>query len=108
MKNKVESGKISRNAPCPCGSGKKYKRCCLNKANVSPSKDVQYAKKHRIRIKTPEQIEGIRRAGRLVIETLQMVVPHIKPGTVTETIETSAAPLTSEAATALWEEIFKD
>jgi hypothetical protein len=20
--------KISRNAPCPCGSGKKYKRCC--------------------------------------------------------------------------------
>ena len=23
--------KISRNAPCPCGSGKKYKRCCLHK-----------------------------------------------------------------------------
>ncbi len=22
--------KIGRNAPCPCGSGKKYKRCCLN------------------------------------------------------------------------------
>ena len=21
-------GKISRNAPCPCGSGKKYKQCC--------------------------------------------------------------------------------
>jgi len=21
-------GKISRNAPCPCGSGKKYKKCC--------------------------------------------------------------------------------
>ena len=21
--------KISRNAPCPCGSGKKYKRCCM-------------------------------------------------------------------------------
>jgi uncharacterized protein YecA (UPF0149 family) len=20
--------KISRNAPCPCGSGKKYKHCC--------------------------------------------------------------------------------
>lgn len=26
--------KIGRNAPCPCGSGKKYKRCCLNKAKV--------------------------------------------------------------------------
>ena len=22
------SGKVGRNAPCPCGSGKKYKRCC--------------------------------------------------------------------------------
>jgi len=24
--------RISRNEPCPCGSGKKYKRCCLAKA----------------------------------------------------------------------------
>src|SRR4051794_9333594 len=24
-------GKLSRNAPCPCGSGKKYKVCCLRK-----------------------------------------------------------------------------
>jgi uncharacterized protein YecA (UPF0149 family) len=23
--------KIGRNAPCPCGSGKKYKKCCLVK-----------------------------------------------------------------------------
>ena len=23
--------KIGRNAPCPCGSGKKYKRCCAGK-----------------------------------------------------------------------------
>ena len=22
--------KTGRNAPCPCGSGKKYKKCCLN------------------------------------------------------------------------------
>ena len=22
---------VSRNAPCPCGSGKKYKRCCLGR-----------------------------------------------------------------------------
>ena len=25
------SGKIGRNDPCPCGSGKKYKKCCLGK-----------------------------------------------------------------------------
>ncbi len=24
----VKSAKIGRNDPCPCGSGKKYKRCC--------------------------------------------------------------------------------
>jgi hypothetical protein len=23
--------KLSRNAPCPCGSGKKYKHCCISK-----------------------------------------------------------------------------
>lgn len=25
--------KVGRNDPCPCGSGKKYKKCCLNKAD---------------------------------------------------------------------------
>ena len=25
-----ESAKVGRNDPCPCGSGKKYKKCCLN------------------------------------------------------------------------------
>ena len=28
---KRNSPKVGRNAPCPCGSGKKYKKCCLNK-----------------------------------------------------------------------------
>ncbi len=26
--------KIGRNEPCPCGSGEKYKKCCLNKGNM--------------------------------------------------------------------------
>jgi hypothetical protein len=26
--------KIGRNDPCPCGSGKKYKKCCLTKQNL--------------------------------------------------------------------------
>jgi len=25
-------GRVPRNAPCPCGSGKKYKRCCIDRA----------------------------------------------------------------------------
>ena len=28
-KEKQQSAKINRNAPCPCNSGKKYKKCCL-------------------------------------------------------------------------------
>ena len=27
----VRAKKIGRNDPCPCGSGKKYKQCCLKK-----------------------------------------------------------------------------
>lgn len=28
--------KVGRNAPCPCGSGLKYKNCCMNKAREMP------------------------------------------------------------------------
>lgn len=30
---RANSQKIGRNDPCPCGSGKKYKKCCLLKIN---------------------------------------------------------------------------
>ena len=37
-------GGISRNSPCECGSGKKYKHCCLGKAESrKPSKKVMAA-----------------------------------------------------------------
>ncbi|HHT76751.1 MAG TPA: SEC-C domain-containing protein [Clostridiaceae bacterium] len=29
--NMAHSDKVGRNDPCPCGSGKKYKKCCINK-----------------------------------------------------------------------------
>lgn len=88
MKNKIEHGKINRNAPCPCGSGKKYKRCCLNTPPEPQGAHQQYARKNRIRIKTAAQIEGIRRAGRLVLETLDRVAPHLRPGSTTDAINT--------------------
>ena len=31
--------RISRNAPCPCGSGKKYKRCCLARTQAPPPRE---------------------------------------------------------------------
>lgn len=30
-KRKKNMGKIGRNDPCPCGSGKKFKKCCIDK-----------------------------------------------------------------------------
>lgn len=40
MRRSVES--IGRNEPCPCGSGKKYKRCCVesDRQRLSQSSDV--------------------------------------------------------------------
>jgi len=32
-KTVVKEAKVGRNDPCPCGSGKKYKKCCLDKDN---------------------------------------------------------------------------
>lgn len=32
---------IGRNDPCPCGSGKKYKRCCLQR-NVVSTDELEY------------------------------------------------------------------
>ena len=31
-------GKIGRNDPCPCGSGKKYKKCCMAKERMFDAK----------------------------------------------------------------------
>ena len=32
----VPRNKIGRNQPCPCGSQKKYKKCCLLKRTYTP------------------------------------------------------------------------
>ena len=33
--------KVGRNAPCPCGSGKKYKKCCLLRKDGKTQTDVE-------------------------------------------------------------------
>lgn len=35
----ARSARVGRNEPCPCGSGKKFKRCCADKANKEERKD---------------------------------------------------------------------
>ena len=87
--------KVKRNDPCPCGSGLKYKKCCLGKkAPDTKNLKEEYAKKYGIRLKEPEQIEGIRRAGRLALDILDRVAAEIRPGMVTEQINTLVHELT--------------
>ena len=79
--------KTGRNAPCPCGSGRKYKKCCMGKENADkPNLSRTMLERYKIRLKTPEQIEGIRRCGRLVIDTFEVVKDMIRPGVPTEEI----------------------
>ena len=79
--------KIGRNNPCPCGSGKKYKKCCLGKKGEAPGKmKTEYAQKYGIRLKETSDVEKIRTAGRLVIDTLDLVEEIIRPGLTTEEI----------------------
>ncbi|MET0226055.1 MAG: type I methionyl aminopeptidase [Dokdonella sp.] len=40
-----------------------------------------------VTVKTPDQIEKMRIAGRLAAEVLEMLVPHVKPGVSTEDID---------------------
>jgi len=37
--------KTGRNEPCPCGSGRKYKKCCLRKADTSYGRIFQFAQR---------------------------------------------------------------
>jgi len=80
----IRGAKIGRNDPCPCGSGKKFKRCCIGKEEqVRPRSHPQ---KPKIRLKSAADIEGIRKAGRLVLETLDLVEGRLEPGLTTDTI----------------------
>ena len=46
----------------------------------------EYWKRFRIRLKSDEEVEGIARAGELVVRTLDMVAAHIRPGMTGESL----------------------
>lgn len=89
---------LERNAPCWCGSGKKYKKCHYNfdeklkfyesKGVLIPSHDI---------IKTPEQIAGIKESAKVNIEILDYVSEHIKEGVTTQEIDNWVADITAKA-----------
>jgi methionyl aminopeptidase len=85
---KRKGAKVKRNDPCPCGSGLKYKKCCMGATGEGANLQERYLREHRIRLKGDSDIEGIRKAGRLAVQTLELVEPHIRPGVITDEINT--------------------
>lgn len=51
----VESlmAKVGRNQPCPCGSGKKYKRCCLSRDPASRVEAANLAQQRHTHVAPP-------------------------------------------------------
>ncbi|MBM9518628.1 methionyl aminopeptidase [Desulforhopalus vacuolatus] len=83
----MNSHKIGRNDPCPCGSGKKYKNCCLkNQKPVSMAEE--YRRRYNIILKTPEQVAGIKKSGELLTKIMNGVEAMIAPGVTTDEINT--------------------
>lgn len=81
--------KLSRNDPCWCGSGIKYKKCHMDsdieKGSI-PGREIKLPPG--VILKTPEQIEGIRKASVLTRDTLDMVGMKIQQGITTNQINT--------------------
>jgi methionyl aminopeptidase len=84
-----KKNKIGRNDSCPCGSGLKYKKCCMGK-DLFTSEDTKerYLQQHNIRLKDKRDVEGILKAGRLVVDTLDFVEGKIRAGITTDEINT--------------------
>ena len=85
---KTAANSLSRNAPCWCGSGKKFKKCHLGKEQIPPlhkHEKPQFSDKL-IYIKNEEQIEGIRKSSQLTKKLLDMVEDRIAEGVTTNEI----------------------
>ena len=55
---------------------------------ATPSKDYNQNQTMNVIIKTPEEIEKMRVAGRLAAEVLEMIAPHVKAGVTTDELNT--------------------
>ncbi len=97
---------LKSNDPCWCGSSKKYKRCHgspdnrLRAGRVSPERAVPESiavpeyrdtlvpkRWDEPRVKAPETIERMRRAGRIAAEVLSLAGAAVAPGVTTDEID---------------------
>jgi methionyl aminopeptidase len=89
----------TRNDPCWCGSGKKWKKCHapqLPPKSHSPLA-LEYLKKYGIILKTQEQIAGIRRACHLAAEILRKTCEKAQAGVTTNQLNAFAHQLHLDA-----------
>jgi methionyl aminopeptidase len=86
----------TRNDPCWCGSGKKFKKCHYP---VMQNNDIatKYLKQYGIIIKTPTQIEGIKKACKTATNILNILCEHAKCGVTTNELDRLAQKLHKEA-----------
>ena len=68
----------------------------LNRRNLSASVAEEYWKRYRIRIKDKEAVDGIARAGDLVVRTLDMIANHVRAGATTDDLNTLIHEFTLE------------
>jgi methionyl aminopeptidase len=88
--------RVGRNEPCPCGSGSKYKRCC-GSITAEERLATDFLEHPPIAVKTPEEIEGMRRAGRLAARILAEACAAVEPGLTTDAIDALVHARTLEA-----------
>ncbi len=90
---------IGRNDVCWCGSGKKWKKCHYPEESkvVTPGLREEYARKHRILLKTPEQIDGIRQSGHLAAKILEATCAMANEGITTLELNAFAHHLHEQA-----------
>jgi uncharacterized protein len=63
--------KIGRNDPCTCGSGKKYKQCCMTKANATAGMPGLKKKFTAKLLSQPKPIDLMERTFGAAIETIE-------------------------------------
>jgi methionyl aminopeptidase len=74
---------MSRNDPCWCGSGQKWKKCHYPKLPLGPALSKEYLVKYEIILKTAEQIQKIRTACKVTATILDKICLAAKEGVTT-------------------------
>lgn len=77
-----------RNDPCWCGSGRKYKACHMQVDNrIALAASQGHEVPTHAMLKTPEQLEGIRRSAKINVAVLDEIARVIRPGMATGEID---------------------